>query len=110
MNDNHLGALLHFRGEVIEALLRKGYKVVIVAPISDHDQITVPYGVDYQPVLMNRTSKGVKDGIEYFCQLYRIFKEVKPDMVINYTIKPILLGSLGRTFFTCSIYLFFRGN
>lgn len=69
-----------------------------MAPISDHDQITVPYGVDYQPVLMNRTSKGVKDGIEYFCQLYRIFKEVKPDMVINYTIKPILLGSLVARF------------
>ena len=109
LNDNHLGALLHFRGEVIEALLRKGYKVVIVAPISDHDQITVPYGVDYQPVLMNRTSKGVKDGIEYFCQLYRIFKEVKPDMVINYTIKPILLGSLVARFLRVPSISFFAG-
>lgn len=79
-----------------------------MAPISDHDQITVPYGVDYQPVLMNRTSKGVKDGIEYFCQLYRIFKEVKPDMVINYTIKPILLGSLVARFYVFHLSLFSR--
>ena len=83
--------------------------MVIVAPISDHDQITVPYGVDYQPVLMNRTSKGVKDGIEYFCQLYRIFKEVKPDMVINYTIKPILLGSLVARFLRVPSISFFAG-
>ena len=80
-----------------------------MAPISDHDQITVPYGVDYQPVLMNRTSKGVKDGIEYFCQLYRIFKEVKPDMVINYTIKPILLGSLVARFLRVPSISFFAG-
>ena len=81
--------------------------MVIVAPISDHDQITVPYGVDYQPVLMNRTSKGVKDGIEYFCQLYRIFREVKPDMVINYTIKPILLG-WSHVFYVFHLSLFSR--
>ena len=108
-NDNHLGALLHFRGEVISALVQKGFKVVVVAPNSDCNVFAFPQGVKYRPIVMNRTTKGLWDGVNYFSQLYKILKEVKPDLVINYTIKPILFGVLSAKLVHIPSVSFFAG-
>lgn len=108
-NDNHLGALLHFRGEVISALVQEGFRVVVVAPNSDRGAFSLPQGVEYRPIVMNRTSKGLWDGVNYFCQLCRIFRDVKPNLVINYTIKPILFGVLAAKLMHRPSVSFFAG-
>lgn len=43
---------------------------MVVAPNSDRGAFSLPQGVEYRPIVMNRTSKGLLDGVNYFCQLY----------------------------------------
>ena len=94
MNDNHLGALLHFRKDLIEYLATNGIRIILCAPDNDnHDVLHFP-NVIYSPIKMNRTSKGIKDNIYYTLQLNKTINKFKPDLVINYTIKPIIFGSL----------------
>ena len=42
----------------------------------------------------NRTSIGAISNIKIVFSLIKILKELKPDVVFNYTIKPIIFGSI----------------
>ncbi len=88
LNDNHLGALIHFRHEVITTLAEKGFSIKLIAPVNEDGKLPdLPSGVEYIPISMNRTSKGIIGVLRYTINLIRIFRKEKPDIVINYTIK-----------------------
>jgi len=60
LNDNHLGALIHFRHEVITTLAEKGFSIKLIAPVNEDGKLPdLPSGVEYIPISMNRTSKGI---------------------------------------------------
>ena len=94
LNDNHLGALLHFRKDLIEYFKSQGIKIILCAPESEKEN-EIPFSdVIYCPIKMNRTSKGIKDNIGYLLQLNNVINKFHPDLIINYTLKPIIFGSL----------------
>lgn len=55
-------------------------------------------GAVYRPVQFNRTSTNPLGDVAFFLDLIALFKELKPDIVLNYTIKPIVYGSLAAKF------------
>lgn len=110
MNDNHLGALIHFRHEVITNLVEKGFSIKLIAPINEDGKIpALPHGVEYIPISMNRTSKGIIGALGYTINLVKIFRKEKPDIVINYTIKPIIFGGIACKITKIPSIAFFAG-
>lgn len=110
LNDNHLGALIHFRGEVIAHLAKNGFTIKLIAPINEEKKIPVlPNGVEYIPISLNRTSKGIIGALRYTVNLMKIFRKEKPDVVINYTIKPIILGGIACKITRFPSIAFFAG-
>ena len=93
--DNTLWGLLNFRGGVIRYFITKGYKVILVAPQDSLSDLSgIPVECHYIPIHLNRTGTNPIKDIRYYCQLYRIYKIIKPDYIFHYTIKPNIYGSI----------------
>lgn len=93
-------SLLNFRGPLLRALVSTGHSVIAAAPAESAD---VPVelgkmGVRFVPILLDRTGLNpVADGITLL-RLHALFLRERPDVVLSYTIKPVIYGSLAAAF------------
>lgn len=97
LNDNGLRALINFRIDVIEHFVAQGHQVVLIYPActKEEDLISkIPSKCKVYEVNMVPSGSNPLKDVSYMCQLYKIYKEEKPDIVFNYTIKPNIYGSL----------------
>ena len=79
---------------LIEAFLKKGWEVVAIAPEDAYSQRLVAAGCKFVPVKMeNKGTNPVKDML-LVKDFYLIYKTVKPDVILQYTIKPNIYGTL----------------
>ena len=97
INSNILWTITQFRKDLIIEL-KKRYKVICIA---DHDDFSgnslnsiKSLGVEYIRLKVNR--KGVNPFADflYFMELLKLYKKIKPDLIIHYTIKPNIYGSI----------------
>ncbi|XPV76067.1 MAG: glycosyltransferase family 4 protein [Desulfovibrio sp.] len=94
-------SLVNFRGPLLQEMVKAGHEVVGIAPPEGFkgDQVHIadqlrPLGVRFRPVFLCRTGMNPMDDLKTLHELYKIFREEKPDAVFSYTIKPVVWGSL----------------
>lgn len=86
--------IYNFRQGLVQALLKRGDEVVAIAPPDAYVDQLLAWGCTYHPVRMDGTGTNpVKDLLIIF-RLRKIIKRTKPDVVLTYTIKPNLYGSI----------------
>ena len=89
-------SLVNFRGPLIRALQAAGYKVHVVAPgIFKNKDLTSrlsAMGATCHSVSFERTGLNVAEDIRALTELILLFKSIKPDVFIGYTIKPVVWG------------------
>ncbi|RYE05862.1 MAG: glycosyltransferase family 1 protein [Rickettsiaceae bacterium] len=88
----------HLMPIAIEAQ-RRGYSVVLVVDISNAkfiDEITAK-GIKVIPIQIKRSSINIVREILLLAKIIRIIKEEKPQVLHNFTMKPILYGSISGT-------------
>lgn len=91
-------------------MAKNGFTIKLIAPINEEKKIPVlPNGVEYIPISLNRTSKGIIGALRYTLNLMKIFRKEKPDVVINYTIKPIIFGGIACKITRFPSIAFFAG-
>lgn len=81
-----------FRKELILSLKEKGYEVLLSLPESDL-ALEKELGIQNHVIPYARRSKNVFKDIQLIVQFYTLFKEVNPDMILTFTIKPNIYGS-----------------
>ncbi|MBK9109311.1 MAG: glycosyltransferase family 4 protein [Saprospiraceae bacterium] len=88
--------IYNFRMELILHLAEMGHYVFVYAP-EDHytSKLKFPEVIHFQKLQLLE-AKGLNPFRDILCliELYRIFKNLEPDIVLNYTIKPNIYGSL----------------
>ena len=83
----------NFRLGLLKALLAEGHQVVAIAPIDEYTPKLVEQGCTYEEVKMDsRGANPIKD-IALTFELYKIYKRQKPDVILQYTIKPNIYGT-----------------
>lgn len=89
-------SLLNFRGPLLRALVAKGHKVTACAPSASAYVLgkLSEMGVDYRDVPVSRTGLNPLSDIKTFWRLFFLLRELKPDVLLSYTIKPVIYGSL----------------
>src|SRR5690554_2005851 len=91
-------SLINFRGPLIKALCDAGIEVHAIAPGLSDDletrQQLEAWGVTTHDVAMQRTGTNPLGDLGALFSLYRLFREIKPDAVLGYTIKPVIYGTL----------------
>lgn len=86
--------LYKFRRELIQELLNRGNKVYISLPQGEMVQNLIEMGCEFIETPMDR--RGINPVRDYKLFLFysKILKELKPDLVISYTIKPNIYGGI----------------
>lgn len=87
-------SFVKFRMTLIKTLLDNGYQVLLLAPEDEETPKLRASGATYIP--LNRLqAKGVNpfSDVAFMRELSAIFKAERPDLVIQYTIKPNVYGS-----------------
>ena len=89
-------SLTNFRFQLLAALRRSGHHVVALAPEREEDVIAKlkGIGVDFLSIPMKRTSINPVADLVTLWTLWRHFRRLKPDIVLPYTMKPIIYGGL----------------
>lgn len=89
--------IYNFRLNLIKALFREGHEVVAIAPKDEYTTKLIDLGCTYEEVKMDsRGANPIKD-IALLFELHRIYKKVKPDVILHYTIKPNIFGTIAAS-------------
>ncbi len=89
-------SLVNFRLELLRSLVQRGFDVYALAPDTDSETIAKldALGVRFILIPMARTGTRPIEDLTTLVVLRRIFLEIRPDIVLPYTMKPIIYGGL----------------
>ena len=86
--------IYNFRKGLILAFLKAGHHVIAIAPEDSYSGKLKEWGCQYQPISIdNKGVDPIKD-IVFFFSLVRIYKRVNLDIILHFTIKPNIYGSV----------------
>lgn len=89
--------IYNFRLNFVRALLEKGYEVHTIAPHDNYTQNLQEIGCIHHDVKMDsRGANPIKD-IALTFELWGIYRKVRPDIILHYTIKPNVYGTLAAS-------------
>ena len=92
---NTAWSLINFRRGFVLELKAKGYEPILLAPADAHiERIKNELGVRFITVAMDNKGKNPLKDLLLVFRFWRLFRTEKPDLVINYTIKPVVYGAL----------------
>lgn len=98
INSNMIWTISQFRLGLIKALIDAGYEVICAADTDNFSVLSemklAEAGTRFKRLPVSRKSINPWQDLKYLFQLYRFMKHEKPDLVINYTVKPIVYGSM----------------
>lgn len=84
----------NFRLGLIKAFKENGHQVVVLAPSDQYSQRLTDLGYEFHPIKMDsRGVNPVKDS-RLILELYQLYKKIAPDIVLHYTVKPNIYGTL----------------
>jgi len=87
-------SLINFRGDLIRAMVELGHKVICLGPEAGFEQPLQELGADYRQIPLHRTGLNPLKDVKTLFSLRKVLKEIKPDIVFSYTVKPIVYGSI----------------
>lgn len=87
--------ILNYRRSLIKALLSANYEVVALAPFDNNVKQLEELGCSYVPIKnIRRKGKNPIRDVLLIQELITVYKKHKIDLVLNYTIKPNIYGSI----------------
>ena len=91
-------SLIYFRGPLLNALLDRGLTVHVAAPgLTNGSPVRLQLeakGVYLHDISLQRTGMNPLIDLVSLFHLWRLMRSVRPDFVLDYTIKPVIYGSL----------------
>lgn len=89
--------IYNFRKGLITALMDNGHEVITIAPKDQFTYKLLELGCRHIPVKMDsRGASPIKDFL-LLIELYWIYKKIKPDIILHYTIKPNIYGTMAAS-------------
>ena len=99
---NSSGGLVNFRLELITRLIKEEYRVYFGVPQEKEDEYVKKLevvGANYIRTWMNRRGMNPVEDLKLIRKYRELVKEVEPDVILTYTIKPNIYGN-----YVASIY------
>lgn len=96
LGNSHL-VIFGFRGELIERLVKEGHEVVVSfpnGPFGNGDVTSKEYGCKFYEIYINRRGKKILEELKLIQAYGKMIKEVKPDIVLAYTVKCDIYGGI----------------
>ena len=89
--------IYNFRLGLIKTLLNKGIEVHAIAPEDTYSSKLVEAGCVYHPLKMD--SRGINPirDLALVAELFSIYRSIRPDIILHYTVKPNIYGTLAAS-------------
>lgn len=84
----------NFRGDLVKKIIASGYEVIITGPNRDNIDKVEELGARFVEIPMNKNGVNPVKDLSYMMALRDLFKKEKPDVVMGYTSKPVIYGSI----------------
>lgn len=84
----------NFRGNLVKEIIRKGYEVIVIGPDQTDVGKILALGASFREIPMNKNGTNVLKDIGYCRNLLKLMKEERPDVILGYTVKPVVYGSI----------------
>ena len=91
--------LYNFRFNFIEKLIDLGYEVHIISPFDIYVNKLLKLGIKHHDIKLTRFKKNIFKDLFFIFKLYSLYKKIKPNIIHNFTIKPVIYGSIAAWFF-----------
>jgi glycosyltransferase involved in cell wall biosynthesis len=99
------GSLLNFRGHLISDLVQQGLEVHAAAPDLSMDSnirlMLNKKGARVHDIFLKRTGINPWHDLRTLVGLVRLMRNIKPDYVMAYTIKPVIFGTMAASLSRC---------
>ena len=84
----------NFRGDLIEEIQKREYDVIVTGPNRDNLEKILALGVQFKEIPMNKNGLNPLADLRYLRALMQLVREERPDVVLGYTSKPVIYGSI----------------
>lgn len=91
---NHNVVIYNFRKELVERLINDGYEVYLSCPQGNRIEELVSMGCKFVETDVERRSKNPLTDLKLIRYYKKIMRDIKPDIVLSYTIKPNIYGGI----------------
>lgn len=86
--------LYNFRKNTILALISKGYKVFVVAPLDQYSSMFGELGAEHIHIDIDQAGMNPIHDLKTLIGFYTIYRKIKPDVVLNFTPKNNIYSTL----------------
>ena len=87
--------VFNFRGDLIKDMISKGNEVYVTGPNREYVDDILALGVKaFIEVPLVKDNTSITGDLKYLYDLKKVIKEVEPELVFEYTIKPVIYGSI----------------
>lgn len=91
---NHDVVIYNFRLELVERLLSEGHQVAVSSPYGERIEDLKRLGCDYYEIEISRHGMNPVEELKLLRAYRQLLRQVKPDIVFSYTIKPNIYGAM----------------
>ena len=86
----------NFRLNVLDLLRQQGSQITVIAPVDEYIRYRewFPHVKHINLTQLDRDSTNPWQDLKLFRELVSIYREIRPDLVVHYTIKPNIYGGL----------------
>lgn len=99
---NYLPHVINFRGKLLEAISNLNYEIHVLAPDLDDHQKEFNYlselGYHVHEIPLQRTGTNPFTDFTTLLSAYRLLRKIQPDVILSYTIKSVIYGTLAAWF------------
>jgi len=94
---NNAWSIYNFRLDILKMFIENGHEVIVIAPDDGYSAKLTEIGCRFYPVEFNNRSKNVFGDLKLYRNLRRLYRELRPDFIFHYVIKPNIYGSLAAS-------------
>jgi glycosyltransferase involved in cell wall biosynthesis len=91
---NHHAYTYNFRKEIIQRLIEENYKVYVVLPYGEKVGLLKEMGCEFIDLPLDRRGMNPITDLKLLMNYHKIIKQIKPDAVLSYTVKPNIYGGI----------------
>jgi dTDP-4-amino-4,6-dideoxygalactose transaminase/lipopolysaccharide/colanic/teichoic acid biosynthesis glycosyltransferase len=92
--DNDINSFVAYRMQLALAASRNGFEVHVAAPPGRSETTVTEAGLRYHALPMTRKGTSVGKELRTIGVLYRLYREVRPDLIHHLRLKPVLYGGI----------------
>ena len=86
--------IFNFRLGLLKALQKEGYNIVAIAPKDEYSKKLEDLGIKHYDIKINNKGTNPFEDAKLVFAFRKLYKEINPDIILQYTIKPNIYGSM----------------